>query len=129
MRLVKLNADEAPDVCQRFAIRGIPALLLLQRGRLIAQSAGAMDTQRIVEWTRAAHLPLRRPHMTIDKAVLAFAGFMVLLSLVLAYYVEPLWMLLTSLRRREHAPIRLHRLLPGGDGVQALGLKPGTSFR
>lgn len=56
VRLIKLNADEAPDVCQRFGIRGIPALLLLQRGRLLAQTAGVMDTARIVEWTRA-HLP------------------------------------------------------------------------
>lgn len=55
-RLLKLNADEAPDVCSRFAIRGIPALLLMQRGRLLAQTAGALDTTRIVQWTRA-HLP------------------------------------------------------------------------
>lgn len=54
VRLVKLNADEAPEISQRFAIRGIPALLLLHRGRLIAQAPGAMDTQRIVAWTRAA---------------------------------------------------------------------------
>lgn len=56
VRLLKLNADEAPDVCSRFAIRGIPALLLMQRGRLLAQTAGALDTTRIVQWTRA-HLP------------------------------------------------------------------------
>jgi len=54
VRLIKLNADDAPEISQRYGIRGIPALLLLHRGRLIAQSAGAMDTQRIVAWTRAA---------------------------------------------------------------------------
>jgi thioredoxin 2 len=53
VRLLKLNADEAPDVCNRFAIRGIPALLLMHRGRLLAQTAGALDTTRIVQWTRA----------------------------------------------------------------------------
>lgn len=53
VRLLKLNADEAPDVCNRFAIRGIPALLLMHRGRLLAQTAGALDTARIVQWTRA----------------------------------------------------------------------------
>jgi len=56
VRLIKLNADEAPEVCQRFGIRGIPALLLLSHNRLVAQTAGVMDTRRIVEWTRA-HLP------------------------------------------------------------------------
>jgi thioredoxin 2 len=54
VRLIKLNADDAPEISQRYGIRGIPALLLLHRGRLIAQSAGVMDTQRIVAWTRAA---------------------------------------------------------------------------
>jgi thioredoxin 2 len=63
VRLLKLNADEAPDVCARFGIRGIPALLLLQRGRLLAQTAGAMDTQRIVQWTRA-HLPQQKETTT-----------------------------------------------------------------
>jgi thioredoxin 2 len=56
IRLLKLNADEAPDVCSRFGIRGIPALLLLHRGRLVARTAGVMDTARIVQWTRA-HVP------------------------------------------------------------------------
>lgn len=54
VRLVKLNADEAPHVSQRFGIRGIPSLLLLHRGKLLAQAAGVMDTNRIVAWTRAA---------------------------------------------------------------------------
>lgn len=56
VRLLKLNADEAPDVCRRFGIGGIPALLLLHRGRLVAETAGVMTTERIVQWTRA-HLP------------------------------------------------------------------------
>jgi thioredoxin 2 len=56
VRLIKLNADEAPEVCQRFGIRGIPTLLLLGRNRLLAQTAGVMDTARIIEWTRS-HLP------------------------------------------------------------------------
>ena len=33
--------------------------------------------------------------MTVDRAVLAFAGFMVLLSLALGYYVHPAFFLLT----------------------------------
>jgi len=34
--------------------------------------------------------------MTIDRVVLAFAGFMILLSLALAYYVHPYWLGLTA---------------------------------
>lgn len=53
IRLLKLNADEAPRVSARYGIRGIPALLLFKDGRLIAQTAGAMDANRIVNWTRS----------------------------------------------------------------------------
>lgn len=52
VRLIKLNADNAPEVCERYGIRGIPALLLLRHGKLLAQSAGVMDTASIVRWTR-----------------------------------------------------------------------------
>lgn len=52
VRLLKLNADQAPNVSARYGIRGIPALLLLQDGQLIGQSAGVMDTARIVAWVR-----------------------------------------------------------------------------
>lgn len=53
IRMLKLNADTAPDVCERYGIRGIPALLLLRRGKLLAQSAGVMDTASIVRWVRS----------------------------------------------------------------------------
>jgi thioredoxin 2 len=51
VRLLKLNADTAPEVSSRLGITGIPTLLLMRHGREIARSAGAMDTQRIVAWT------------------------------------------------------------------------------
>jgi thioredoxin 2 len=53
VRLLKLNADTAPEICARYGIRGIPALLLMRHGKLLAQSAGVMDTANIVRWTRA----------------------------------------------------------------------------
>lgn len=33
--------------------------------------------------------------MNLDRAVMAFAGVMVLISAALAYFVSPLWLLLT----------------------------------
>jgi thioredoxin 2 len=56
VRLLKLNADEAPQVSARLGVRGIPALFLLHRGRVLAQTAGAMPAEQIVRWTRQ-HLP------------------------------------------------------------------------
>ena len=53
VRLLKLNADTAPSVSSRLAINGIPTLLLMQSGREIARTSGAMDASNIVAWTRA----------------------------------------------------------------------------
>jgi len=56
MRLLKLNADEAPSVSAQLGVRGIPAMFLFRDGKVIAQTAGAMDTSSIVAWARR-HLP------------------------------------------------------------------------
>jgi len=53
VRFLKINADQSPRISVQYNIRGIPALLLLRGGKLIAQTAGAMDANRIVTWTRA----------------------------------------------------------------------------
>jgi thioredoxin 2 len=52
MRLLKLNADTAPDVTAQLNVRGIPALLLFHGGRVVAQTAGAMDTASLTAWAR-----------------------------------------------------------------------------
>ena len=53
VRLLKLNADNAPAVSARLGISGIPTLLLIHDGREIARTSGAMDTKNIVAWTTA----------------------------------------------------------------------------
>ncbi|HTO65242.1 MAG TPA: thioredoxin TrxC [Bradyrhizobium sp.] len=53
VRLLKLNADTAPEVSARLGITGIPTLLLMRHGREVSRNSGAMDTQRIVAWTMA----------------------------------------------------------------------------
>ena len=52
VRLLKLNADEAPQVAAQLGVQGIPALLLLRGGRVVARNAGVMDVRHIVSWTR-----------------------------------------------------------------------------
>lgn len=59
VRLFKLNADNAPDISQRFAVRSIPTILLFHKGNLVARSSGAMTADQIVGWT-AQHLPAAR---------------------------------------------------------------------
>ena len=52
VRLLKLNADEAPTVSAQLGVRGIPAMYLFRNGAVVAQTAGAMQTEAIVRWTR-----------------------------------------------------------------------------
>jgi len=52
-RLLKLNLDEAPNIARRFGIQSVPTLLLTGQGQLLAQTAGAMDSRAIVDWTTA----------------------------------------------------------------------------
>lgn len=49
-RFVKLDTDRHPDAAVRFAIRGIPALLLFDHGRERNRHAGAMRSAQIVNW-------------------------------------------------------------------------------
>lgn len=52
VRLIKLNSEDHPDIAGRFGIRGIPTMLLFDKGREIARVSGAMTTRQIVDWTR-----------------------------------------------------------------------------
>jgi thioredoxin 2 len=53
VRLIKINADEEPQIASELGVAGIPALLLLRGGQIIARTSGAMTTQNIVAWTRS----------------------------------------------------------------------------
>jgi hypothetical protein len=66
--------------------------------------------------------------MTIDKAVLIFAGVMVLLSLVLTYYVHPLWMLLTIFVGLNLIQSAFTGFCPAAIVFKRLGFKPGAAF-
>lgn len=52
VRLLKLNADEAPNLSARLGVRGISAMYLFRNGGVVAQTAGAMSADAIVRWTR-----------------------------------------------------------------------------
>ena len=49
-----MNTDEEQDLASRFAIRGIPTMILFRHGREIARQSGAMDAGTIERWTRDA---------------------------------------------------------------------------
>jgi hypothetical protein len=67
--------------------------------------------------------------MTVDKAVLVFAGFMILLSLALTYYVSPWWMLLTVFVALNLIQSAFTGFCPAAMVFKALGMKPGALSR
>jgi thioredoxin 2 len=53
VRLAKVNTDEAPQLAQRFGIRGIPTLAIFRSGRELARQSGALDYGSLTRWIRA----------------------------------------------------------------------------
>jgi thioredoxin 2 len=52
VRLAKLNTEANPALANRFAIRGIPTMVLFRGGREVARQSGAMGRVDIARWVR-----------------------------------------------------------------------------
>lgn len=50
LKVVKVNADEAPELMAQYGVRGIPTLLLLNDGELIDRKVGAASVQQVTEF-------------------------------------------------------------------------------
>jgi hypothetical protein len=66
--------------------------------------------------------------MSIDKAVLAFAGFMILLSLALAHFVSPMWLWFTAFIGLNMLQSAFTGFCPAAIIFRKLGLKSGNAF-
>jgi hypothetical protein len=66
--------------------------------------------------------------MTIDRAVLAVAGTMVLLSLLLAHFVSPMWLWLTAFVGANLLQSAFTGFCPAAIIFRRLGLKAGCAF-
>jgi hypothetical protein len=66
--------------------------------------------------------------MSIDRAVFAMAGFMVLLSLLLAHFVSPLWLWLTAFVGLNLLQSAFTGFCPAAIIFKRLGLKAGCAF-
>ena len=67
--------------------------------------------------------------MSIDRAVLMFAGFMVLVSLALGFYVSPYWYLLTAFAGLNMIQASVTGFCPAAIIFKKLGCKAGVAFR
>lgn len=67
--------------------------------------------------------------MTIDRAVLMFAGCVVLASLALGFYVSPWWYLLTAFAGLNMIQASMTGFCPAALVFKKLGCKPGIAFK
>jgi hypothetical protein len=67
--------------------------------------------------------------MSIDNAVLSFAGLMVLLSLALGIYVSQYWFLLTAFAGLNMLQAGFTGFCPAAMIFKRLGLRSGCAFK
>jgi hypothetical protein len=66
--------------------------------------------------------------MTLDRAVMIFAGSVVLLGIVLSLMVHPWWMGLTAFAGLNLIQAGFTGFCPAAMAFKALGIRPGTAF-
>lgn len=66
--------------------------------------------------------------MTLDRSILAFAGFMVLVSVALTFYVSPLFAWLTVFVGLNLLQSAFTGFCPAASILRRLGVKPGCAF-
>ncbi len=66
--------------------------------------------------------------MNVDRAVFAFAGMMILVSLALAWLVSPYWLLLTAFVGVNLMQSAFTGFCPAAMIFRKLGLREGSAF-
>ena len=66
--------------------------------------------------------------MSLDRAILAFAGFMVLLSVVLTVWVSPYFVWLTVFVGANLLQSAFTSICPAAKILSKMGFKPGHAF-
>ena len=74
-------------------------------------------------------MPIMESEMNVDRAVLTFAGFMILASLLLAWYVSPYGLLLTAFVGLNLLQAGITGFCPAAMVFRKLGLKAGCAFQ
>ncbi len=67
--------------------------------------------------------------MNIDRAVMAFAGILILASVLLAHLVSPLWLWLTAFVGLNLLQSSITGFCPAAIVFRKLGLAPGNAFK
>ncbi len=54
IKVVKVDVDNNIELANQFSVRGIPALFVLKEGKTVAQRAGFMPKNALVNWIKNA---------------------------------------------------------------------------
>jgi len=61
IKLVKVDVDQSPAVASRFEVLGIPTLVVLDHGRVVARQTGAAPAPALAAWLDQALAELPAP--------------------------------------------------------------------
>ena len=67
--------------------------------------------------------------MTLDRAVMIFAGFVVLLGIALSLSVHPWWIGLSAFAGLNMIQAGFTGFCPAAIAFKAMGVRPGTAFK
>jgi hypothetical protein len=67
--------------------------------------------------------------MNLDRAVLAFAGLVVLVGLALGYFVSPYWYLLSAFAGLNMLQASITGVCPAAMIFKMFGVKEGCAFK
>jgi thioredoxin 2 len=54
VKLVKVDVDQSPSVARRFEVQGIPTLVVLDHGEVVARQTGAAPAAALRQWLEGA---------------------------------------------------------------------------
>jgi len=52
IKVIKINADNSQELMAKFGIRGIPTLLLMNKGELVATQVGAASVSQVTKFVQ-----------------------------------------------------------------------------
>lgn len=67
--------------------------------------------------------------MNLDRAVMAFAGVMILISVALVYFVSPWWLLFTAFIGLNLLQSSFTGFCPAASVFKKLGIAGGSAFK
>lgn len=50
IKILKVDVDEAPNLCKEYAIMSVPTLMIFKNGKMISKKMGYMPLEQIEAW-------------------------------------------------------------------------------